>query len=227
MTRAHYEHALAALRQRVLEMGGAVASSVTAAIDALQRQDMVLARALIAGDAAIDQQRHEIERDAFLLIATQQPAARDLRTLTAMTTIATELERIGDYAEGIATLTLRMAGEPVQGQLSDITDMVAITQASLADILQALEIDDLSRAGEVWAKDDEVDELYDHVFASVIADMSLDTTAVRRGTYLLWVAHKVERMADRVTNIAEQVAFIATGDVADFRRRAHVRAPRP
>lgn len=225
MTREHYEHSLAALRQGALEMGGVVASSIASAIDALQRQDLALAQNLIDADMVIDQQRHAIERYAFLLLATQQPAARDLRTVTAVTTIAGELERIGDYAEGIAKLTLRMSAEPVRGSLTDIASMAAITQGLLSDILMALDTNDLARAGEVWAKDDQVDDLYEYVFATVIAEMAVDMTAVRRGTYLLWVAHKVERMADRVTNIAEQVAFIATGDVAGFRRQIRGRAP--
>lgn len=225
MTRAHYERSLAALRHRVLHMGGVVALSISSAMDALQRQDVGLAQNLIDADTAIDQQRHEIEREAFLLLATQQPTARDLRAVTALATIASELERIGDYSEGIAKLTLRMAAEPLRGSLSDIASMAAITQGLLSDILTALDTDDLTRAGEVWAKDDEVDDLYEHVFAIVIADMAADVSAVRRGTYVLWVAHKVERMADRVANIAEQVAFIATGDVAGFRQQLHRGAP--
>lgn len=227
MTRAHYDRSLAALRKRVLDMGEAVAGSIAASVDALQRQDTTLAQDLVDADAAIDQQCHAIEHDAFLLLATQQPTARDLRTVTAVTTIASELERIGDYSEGIAKLVLRMASEPVWGSLEDIAAMAAITQELLSDILCAFDTDDLSRAGEVWAKDGQVDDLYERVFAAVIADMSTDMMAVRRGTYLLWVAHKVERMADRVSNIAEQIAFIATGDVADFRQQLHGRAPRP
>jgi phosphate transport system protein len=227
MTRAHYDRSLAVLRKRVLDLGEVVAASIAASLDALQRQDVALAQDLIDADAAIDQQRHDIERDAFLLLATQQPTARDLRTVTAVTSIASELERIGDYSEGIAKLVLRMPAEPIQGSLRDIAVMAAITQALLSDILSAFDTDDLGRAGEVWSKDDQVDDLYERVFAAVIADMSTDMTAVRRGTYLLWVAHKVERMADRVANIAEQVAFIATGDVADFRQQLHGHAPPP
>lgn len=128
------------------------------------------------------------------------------------------LERVGDYCEGIAKLTLRMAAEPVLEPLGTIHAMAEITQGLLSEVLQAYRNRSIEAAGEVWKQDDEVDALYEHVFWEVIGTMAANPTTVRLGTYLLWIAHNLERMADRVTNIAERVAFVVTGDVAAFRR---------
>src|SRR5579872_2295939 len=211
MTREHYEALLQQLDQKILDMGDLVADTIGRCVDALNRQDAELAQNLIAADSRIDGERYDVENRALILIATQQPLAGDLRLVAAILTIATELERIGDYCEGIAKLTLRMAAEPVQGTVSDIQTMADVVQQLLRQVLQAFKERDVEAAGEVWMQDDKVDALYEEVFRTLIADMSKNRAHVRRGTYLLWVAHNLERMADRVTNIAERVAFIVSG----------------
>lgn len=198
-------------------MGNLVADTMSAAVDALKRNDAAEEQRLIASDNAIDDMRYDIEREALVLIATQQPLARDLRAVSAVLTIATELERIGDYCEGIAELGLRMASEPVSLSLDEIHTMTDVTQRLLRKVLTALQNRDLDLAAEVWKADDQVDELYEAVYRKMIVDMIADPSKVRQGTYLLWIAHNIERMADRVTNIAERVAFIVTGNVAAFR----------
>jgi phosphate transport system protein len=217
MTREHYERLLRELDSHVLELGEIVACTIAQSIDALENLDVDLAQQLIETDSQIDQRRHEIEAQALVLIATQQPMAGDLRTVTAILTIATELERIGDYCEGIAKLTLRTAAEPMAIPVTDVRSMALLTQRLLCDALESYRDRDIETAGTVWAEDDVVDELYEQVFRSMIAGMIADRSTIRSRTYMLWVAHNIERMADRVTNIAERVAFVVTGDVADFR----------
>jgi phosphate transport system protein len=217
MTREHYELLLRELDSQVLELGETVASTIAQSIDALENLDVDLAQQLIEADGQIDQRRYDIESQALLLIATQQPMAGDLRTVTAILTIATELERMGDYCEGIAKLTLRTASEPVAIPVTDVRAMALLTQRLLVTALEAYRDRDVNAAGVVWARDDEVDALYEQVFRSMIAGMIADRSTIRSRTYMMWVAHNIERMADRVTNIAERIAFVVTGDVAAFR----------
>lgn len=219
MTREHYDVMLAQLDQQVLEFGELVASTIESCVDALDTKDAAAAQRLIEADNHIDDRRYEIERAALLVIATQQPLAGDLRNIAAILTIATELERIGDYCEGIAKLSLRMAAETMDTPMADIRRMSAITERQLRRVLLAFKERDLEAAGEVWSEDDEVDSLYGDVFQKLLAEMVVKKETVRGGTYLIWVAHNIERMADRVTNIAERVAFVVTGDVGAFRER--------
>jgi phosphate transport system protein len=221
MTREHYDRQLHELDDAILAMGDLVVDTIIACMSALESGDVLAAERLIEADNEIDDKRYDIENQALLLIATQQPLARDLRIVAAILTIATELERIGDYCEGIAKLTLRMVADPVAGSLPDIHSMAEITTRLLREALYAYRDRDLVLAGEVWKRDDEVDELYEQIYRDLIATMAADPGTVRRGTYLLWVAHNVERMADRVTNIAERVAFVVTGDVTAFRDHLH------
>lgn len=223
MTREHYDQLLKDLDEAVLAMGDMVANTIAGCIRALERRDVVGARHLIQADNFIDEKRYEIETQALLLIATQQPLAGDLRNVAAILTVATELERIGDYCEGIAKLTLRMAAEPAMGDLGDIRSMAEIVPQLLREALVAFGDRDVEAAGRVWVRDDEVDSLYEQVFRQLLAEMVEDPTTVRQGTYLLWVAHNLERMADRITNIAERVAFVVTGNVAVFRERLEAR----
>lgn len=217
MTREHYLKLLQELDDQILGMGELVSSTIASSMDALEHRDVAHAQQLIEADNEIDEKRYDIENQALLLIATQQPLAGDLRVIAAILTIATELERIGDYCEGIAKLTLRMAAEPLFAPVSEIHSMAEITQTLLHMSLEAYRRRDLKAAAAVWMRDDEVDGLYEQVFRELLAEMVADPGTVRRGTYLLWIAHNLERMADRVTNIAERVAFVVTGDVATFR----------
>jgi phosphate transport system protein len=194
-----------------------VARTVVASVEALECRDAAAAQRLIEADDQIDEKRYHIERDTLLLIATQQPLAGDLRLVASILTIATELERIGDYCEGICRLTLRLAAEEVELQLSEMRQMAEVTERQLRDVLTAYKNRDLEAAGQVWARDDKVDELYEQTFRKLLAGMTNDPSAVRRNTYLLWVAHNLERIADRVTNIAERIAFVVTGDIQAFR----------
>lgn len=217
MTRERYLSLLEELDRSVHEMGDLVLKTIADSVEALESRNVSQAQDLIEGDTRIDTKRHQIEEQAFLLIATQQPAASDLRFIMACSIVATELERIGDYCAGIAKLTLTMAQEPVATPPHDINAMSSITRDLLSQALTAFKNRDVEAAASVWARDDEVDHLYEATFRRQIDEMVADRKKIRSGTYMLWVAHNIERMADRVTNIAEDVAFVATGDVRSFR----------
>ncbi len=225
VTRERYLSLLERLDESVQELGELVERSIDTSVQALSAGDVAVAQRLVESDNEIDRRRHDIDEQAFLVIATQQPVARDLRLLTSAFTVSSELERIGDYCAGIAKLTLQMAAEPVGGNLEEIGHMATITGDLLHRALRAYRERDVDSAASVWTRDDEVDELYQVFFKHQIAEMVTDRTSIRRGTYLLWVAHDIERMADRVTNIAESVAFIATGDVPSFREEIHAALP--
>jgi len=219
LMRDRYHDQLDELDRRVEQMGSEVVSAIAASVEALEALDAARAQALIEGDAHIDAMRHEIDEQAFYLLATQQPTARDLRLLTAISSITAELERIGDHCSGIAKLTLTLAGEPKGEPSPAIREMATITEELLGRSLKAFADRDVQAAAGIWLRDDEVDELYQAFFKQQIDEMVNHRKRVRRGTYMLWVAHNIERMADRVTNIAEATAFVATGDVAGWRRQ--------
>lgn len=220
MTRERYDQLLHELDDAVVDMGNLVAATIAECIEALEHQDINRAQELIEADSEIDRKRYDIERQTLLLIATQQPLAGDLRSIVAILTVATELERIGDYCEGIAKLIMRMAVESARKpSLVEIHEMAERTQELLCASLEAFRDRDVAAAGVLWTRDDEVDELYEQAFRKMLLSMVSDPQTIRLGTYLLWVAHNVERMADRVTNIAERVAFIVTGDIARFREQ--------
>lgn len=225
MTREHYDALLRQLDEEILQLGDLVSLTIVRSVDVLDRRDAAGAQQLIQDDNEIDRRRYAIERDALLLIATQQPLAGDLRTVAAILTIATELERMGDYCEGIAELTLRLAGEQVDLPLGDIRVMSGLTTRLLREVLQAYQKRDLAAAGEVWRADNEVDDLYERIYHDLLREMVRDRSAVRRNTYLMWIAHNLERIADRVTNIAERVAFVVNGDVETFRHEALAQTP--
>jgi len=214
--REHYDQMLRQLVERIGSLGDLVAESIDSSMQALEHQNRTEARRIVDRDNEIDQERYLIERDTLTLIATQQPLAGDLRVLIAVLAIATELERIGDYSEGIATLVLRLGEQPIRSGLEEIHEMAALTESLLRQAVRAFCERDLEAAGDVWVRDDEVDVLYERVFRRLLNEMLDDRATIPINTYLLWVAHNVERMADRVGNLAERVAFVVTGNGATF-----------
>ncbi len=210
--RATYDRQLQSLREGILVLGSMAEKSVTRAVEALRERDANLARAIIADDRTIDDRSYELEEQALLLTATQQPLATDLRTIAAANFIVAELERIGDYAEGIAKITLSLAHEPSLKPLIDIPRMALIATDMLHRSLTAFIEGDLPTCQEIWRQDDEVDALYNQVYRELLTFMLDDPATIERATKLLWSAHNLERIADRVTNICERTAFVITGD---------------
>jgi phosphate transport system protein len=211
-TRAEFERELRALRDDVLNMGSMVEKAIQRAVQALKARDVRLAEEVIASDRQIDERTYALEEQALLLIATQQPLATDLRIIAATLFIITELERMGDYAEGIAKIAVRLADQPPLKPLIDIPRMADIAAEMLQGALDAFIDLDLEACRTIWKRDDEVDALYDQVYRELLTYMMSDPATIERATLLLWAGHNLERIADRVTNICERIAFVVTGD---------------
>jgi phosphate transport system protein len=214
--RATFDRELAALNDDVLLLGSMVENALTESVDALKRRDMEGARAVIDGDQSINQKRFEIENKSLVLIATQQPMAGDLRTLAAILEIATELERMGDYAKGIARIVVMMGDQPPLKPLVDIPLMAQKARDMLHQALDAFVRSDLELARAIPSLDQEVDDLYNQVYRELLTYILADPQTIDRATYLLWVAHNLERTADRVTNICERVIFTVTGEMIEM-----------
>jgi phosphate transport system protein len=211
--RPSFQRALCELQEDVLGLGALVEQAIERAIAALVQFDRTEARQIIDADEHINQERLRIEQKAIELIATQQPMARDLRTIVAALAIVTELERIGDYAEGIAKVVLLHRGPPLPGPLADLGAMAEEARSMLRRSLVAFVQADASAASAIAAEDDTVDDLHERVYRELLGIMLSDPNTVDRATWLLWVAHNLERAADRVTNICERVVYEATGRV--------------
>ncbi len=214
--RSAFDQELEALRDNVLRLGSMVDTAINRAIQSLKERDQELARQIIANDEKINELRFKIEEDCLGLIARQQPAARDLRFIVAAMNIVLDLERMGDHAAGIATIVLRMGDEPLLKPLIDLPRMAQISQEMLRASLDAFMADDPDKALAITERDDEVDQLYNQIFRELISFMIEDPRTVTRAMYLLFCAHNVERIADRVTNICERVVFVATGRMEEI-----------
>ncbi len=214
--RTNFHKKLQDIQDELLAMGSMVEKAISRSIKALKNRDLKLANQVIADDQKINEKRFEIEETCIQLIATQQPMAGDLRTLISVLNIITELERIGDHAEGIAKIVVMIGDEPPLKPLIDIPRMAEKTIDMLRRSLDAFMSCDESIAQQIAVEDDEVDQLYDHVFRELIGFMVEDPKTITRATRLLWVAHNLERSADRVTNICERVVFTVTGKMVEI-----------
>jgi phosphate transport system protein len=222
--RSAFDHELSELRDNVLRMGSMVDSASGRSIRALKEGDALLAQKIIADDDAVNNLRFKIEEDCLGLIARQQPAARDLRFIVAAMNIVLDLERMGDHAAGIATIVLRMGGQPPLKPLIDLPRMAQISQEMLRGSLEAFMSDNPEAAIQITKRDNEVDGLYNQIFRELLTFMIEDPRTVTRAMYLLFCAHNVERIADRVTNICERVRFVATGRMEEISSEAGTEA---
>jgi phosphate transport system protein len=215
-TRVAFDHALKDLRDDVLRMGSMVDTAINNAVRALKESNLSLAHQVVAEDDKINDLRFEIEEHCVKLIARQQPMAGDLRAIISAMTIALELERMGDHAKGIAVIVQRMGGEPPVKPLIDIPRMATISCDMLRQSLDAFLSEDIEQARAVAQHDDEVDQLYTEIFHELIEIIATDTTLITRAMFLLFAAHNLERIADRVTNVCERVIFLSTGRLSEF-----------
>jgi phosphate transport system protein len=214
--RATFEAELAALKERLLHLGAVVSDAQRAAVRSLAERDADAARDVIAQDQAINRLQHEIDEECVFLIASQQPVAKDLRMIMAVSAIASELERMADHAKGIANLALRLIDQPMLKPLIDIPRMAEIGRELLSGQLRAFLSGDTETACQLASRDDEVDQLNDQVFRELLLIMMNDPRTITRATYLLWVAHNLERYSDRATNIGERVVFVTQGDIVEL-----------
>tara|TARA_A100001037_G_scaffold291213_1_gene304996 strand:- start:8809 stop:9462 length:654 start_codon:yes stop_codon:yes gene_type:complete len=211
MPREEFDRGLQLLEDDLLNLSSMVEKSILRSIDALKNRDLKLAEEIIFQDNYIDEKTNQIEEKCIHLIATQQPIATDLRRIVVFLLIANELERIGDYAEGIAKISIAMGNEPPLKPLIDIPIMAEKASNMLRNSIDSLVNRDIVTATSILSADDEIDDIYRKVYKDLLKFMLEDSKTIQRATYLLWVAHDLERTADRATNIAERVIYLVTG----------------
>ena len=215
--RAIFDQEFEQLRHSLLDMGQQVDIAISQSLQALSGRDIKLAEKIISDDTGINKLRFQIEEGCLALIATQQPAASDLREIIAILYMVVEMERMGDYAAGIAKTVILMEEEPLLKTFKKIPKMGEICRKMLADCLEAFQSRDATWAREIATRDNTIDEMYEDVFHRLIKTMAKDTDLITRCTYLMWCAHNLERIADRVTNIAEQIIFMTTGMIGEIK----------
>ncbi len=210
------ERKLAALQDDVLRLGGLVEDAIERSVEALKERDEHLARQVIEDDARINALRYKIEEAALVVLATQQPAARDLRFVVAVMHIAVELERMADHASGIASVALRLLDQAPLRPLIDLPRMADTARTMIHSGLDAFVRRDPALAQGVAAQDEVVDDLYQQVLRELLTYMLEDPKNIGRATYLLWAAHNLERIGDRATNLCERTIFVATGQLQEL-----------
>jgi len=216
MPRTSFERHLHELQDDALVLGSMVEKAIYRSMEALKNRDLELAKQVIADDSEIDRKRFDIEEKCIELIVTQQPVASDLRVIVAVLNIIIDLERMGDHAEGIGKITLMIGKEPPLKPLIDLPRMAQKTGDMLRRSLDAFVNRDAEAARKISKEDDEIDALYDQVFRELLTFMAEDSRTITRATRLIWVAHNLERSADRVTNICERVVFVVTGKMEEI-----------
>jgi len=216
MTRTAFERQLAEIQEDMLVQASMVERAIGRSIQALKNRDADLARQIIADDVKINHKRYETEEKCVKLIATQQPLASDLRTIVAVLHIIVDLERMGDYAEGTAKIALTLADQPPVKPYIDIPRMAQVAIRMLTGSLEAFKNRNACLARDICNQDDEVDALYDQVYRELLTFMLNDPKTIERSTHLIWVAHNLERIADRVTNLCERVVYLVEGKVEEL-----------
>jgi len=203
------------LEDEVLLLGSIVEQAVLSGVDALNRHDLQLARQVNRDDRLINEKRYAIENATLIVIATQQPMAHDLRTLTAILEVITELERIGDYAKGIAKIAIRLGEAPMPIPSREFTHMAELAVAMVHKALSAFIKEDAELASSIPYEDNQVDELFNSTYSNLVNSMIADPAIIDKANLLMWVSHNLERTADRATNICERTIFIATGELME------------
>jgi phosphate transport system protein len=216
MIRKTFENELQEVKDEILVLGSMVEEAILASVQALKKRDIEAARNILKADREVNKKRFEIENQLMILIATQQPMAHDLRLLASSMEIISELERMGDYAKGIANINIRMGDQPLLKPLIDVPRMAQKDVDMLHRALTAFVNEDVEAAKALPVEDDEVDALYNQVYRELMTFVIADPKAIERANWLLWVAHNLERVADRVTNICERTIFIATGELVEI-----------
>ena len=204
------------LQDEVLLLGSMVEQAMLNAIDALKRRDHEAAKRVYQGDEQINEKRYAIENRVLILFATQQPIAHDLRLLAAILEVITELERMGDYAKGIAKISLKIGDDDTPIPAREISRMGDLAVGMLHRALGAFIAEDVNMAYRIPQDDDQVDDLYNQVYRKNVAAMIANPDIIDHNNYIMWVVHNIERMADRVTNICERTIFIATGELLEI-----------
>lgn len=211
MIRASFQESIDSVKEKLFEMAEMVIQSINRSIEALRTKNTEEAERIKADDELINKKRWEIEEECINLIATQQPVATDLRKLIAILNIIVDLERMGDHAEGIAKIVIMHREQPLVKPLIDIPRMAEKATEMIKKSIEAFEREDMELAQRICEMDDEVDILHEQIYRELISFMLEDPKTITRATYLIWAAHNLERIADRVTNICERIVFLVSG----------------
>jgi phosphate transport system protein len=214
--RVHFAKALAQLHTNVLELGSRAQRAVARGLAALVNGDADLAREVIAADVGINRLRYDIEFECYSLLVTEQPVASDMRAIVAALTIVNDLERIADHGKKIARTYLRLREDPRPMPLGEMTMLADLALAMLERALRAYAARDIAEAEAVCRSDDQADALYKRVFNAIVAQMVENPPQIGAGTHLLQVAHELERVGDRATNVAERVIYTVTGELIEL-----------
>jgi phosphate transport system protein len=217
MLRKTFESEIQQLKDDVLVLGSMVEQAIVNSVESLKKRDIKAAEKIFEEDKQINKKRFDIENKLMVLIATQQPMAHDLRLLASCMEIISELERMGDYAKGIANINIRMGDTPLLKPLIDVPRMAQIGADMLHRSLTAFVNEDVEAAKKIPIEDDEVDALYNQIYRELMTFIIQDPSNIERANWLLWVAHNLERFADRVTNICERTVFIVTGEMKEIK----------
>lgn len=216
MARITFQRDMDGLQAQLLELGSMVAETIEASVAILKNRDIDAAHQLVQNDNVINKKRYAVESETLILIARQQPMAVDLRTLAAFLEIATELERIADYSKGIARITIQLADEPFVKPLIDIPRMAEKAADMLNRALISFQRRDIEMAKGIACEDHEMDQLYQQVYRELMTYVLVDPRNIEGVSHLMWVAHNLERAADRVVNICERVIFTVTGELIEL-----------
>lgn len=218
MSRKAFDNDMQNVRDEVLLLGSMVEHALIGAVEALKKRDIKASQTIIAEDKAVNKKRFNLEDQLVTLIATQQPMAQDLRFLASTLEIVSELERMGDYAKGIANINVRMGEEKLLKPLIDIPRMAQKGVDMLHRALTAYVNNDAETAMTIPVEDDEVDALYNQIYRELMVFVIEDPKNIERANWLLWVAHNIERFADRVTNICERTVYIVRGTFDEIKQ---------
>ena len=214
--RSTLDRELHAVSDDILRLGSMVEMAIERSVAALKQRDMKMAQQVIDDDQTVNKLRFQIEEECLKLIATQQPAASDLRAIIAATHVAVDLERIGDHCTGIAAITIRMQDQPLLKPSIDLPLMATIAKEMTHSALDAFVRRDAELARQIVKRDDDIDQLYQQIFRELLTYMLEDPKNISRATFLLWAGHNLERIGDRATNVCERSIFISTGQLGDL-----------
>ena len=204
------------LIEKLLSLGAMVRKATLDSVEALAKRDIAWSRKIYDADVLINELRFEIQNEALITIATQQPMATDLRVLASVLDISSDLERMGDYAKGISKINIRIGEKKLIRPLTHIPKMAKIATEMLEDSLIALKERNETAARTIYLRDDDVDDLYELVDRELMKATFLEKASLEDANYMIWAAHNLERMADRVTNICEKVLFVITGELIEL-----------
>jgi phosphate transport system protein len=216
MPRQSFDRMIHQLQDEVILLSSMVEQALVLSVDTLKRRDVNSALQVIRNDARVNEKRFAIENNILILMATQQPIAHDLRVLAALLEVITELERIGDYAKGIAKATINLENVDMPIPINELSQMAEQTASMLHRALDAFMSENVAQAHAIPEEDAQIDELYIQVYRTLVGTMVAHPELIDHANQLLWVDHNLERAADRVTNICERAIFTATGELLEL-----------